>query len=67
MRALFGGGFDYARGGLALMGLGMGFHLFAGTLNQAALARGRGRGVGGGADRTRNHGTDASAPVRTAG
>jgi O-antigen/teichoic acid export membrane protein len=41
MRALFGGGFDYARGGLALMGLGMGFHLFAGTLNQAALARGR--------------------------
>ncbi len=31
----------YARGGLALMGVGMGFHLIAGTLNQAALARGR--------------------------
>jgi O-antigen/teichoic acid export membrane protein len=28
-----------ARGGLALVGLGMGFHLMAGTLNQAALAR----------------------------
>jgi O-antigen/teichoic acid export membrane protein len=28
-----------ARGGLALVGLGMGFHLVAGTLNQAALAR----------------------------
>ncbi len=39
MTALFGGGFAYARIGLALMGLGMGMHLFAGTLNQAALAR----------------------------
>ena len=28
-----------ARGGLALVGLGMGCHLVAGTLNQAALAR----------------------------
>lgn len=34
-------GFDYERGGLALVGLGMGFHLIAGTLNQAALARRR--------------------------
>lgn len=34
-------GFDYARGGLALVGLGMGLHLIAGTLNQAALARRR--------------------------
>lgn len=41
MRTVFGGGFAYSRGGLALMGLGMGFHLFAGTLNQAALARDR--------------------------
>jgi O-antigen/teichoic acid export membrane protein len=41
MNGLFGGSFDYARGGLALMGLGMGFHLLAGTLNQAALARDR--------------------------
>lgn len=40
MSAVFGGGFEYARGGLVLMGLGMGLHLFAGTLNQAALARG---------------------------
>ncbi len=34
-------GFHYARAGLALVGLGMGFHLISGTLNQAALARGR--------------------------
>ena len=34
-------GFTYQRGGLALVALGMGFHLVAGTLNQAALARGR--------------------------
>jgi O-antigen/teichoic acid export membrane protein len=42
MGLLFGGDFDYARGGLVLVGLGMGFHLTAGTLNQAALARRRG-------------------------
>jgi O-antigen/teichoic acid export membrane protein len=42
MGVLFGGDFDYARGGLMLVGLGMGFHLTAGTLNQAALARRRG-------------------------
>jgi O-antigen/teichoic acid export membrane protein len=42
MGLLFGGDFDYARGGLVLVGLGMGFHLAAGTLNQAALARRRG-------------------------
>ena len=41
MDALFGGSYDYARGGLALMGVGMGFHLLAGTFNQAALARDR--------------------------
>jgi O-antigen/teichoic acid export membrane protein len=41
MGVLFGGDFDYARGGLVLVGLGMGFHLMAGTLNQAALARDR--------------------------
>jgi O-antigen/teichoic acid export membrane protein len=34
-------GFPYGRFGLAVMGLGMGLHLVAGTLNQAALARGR--------------------------
>jgi O-antigen/teichoic acid export membrane protein len=34
-------GFHYERLGLAAVGLGMGFHLIAGTLNQAALARGR--------------------------
>jgi O-antigen/teichoic acid export membrane protein len=34
-------GFSYGRVGLAVVGLGMGFHLIAGTLNQAALARGR--------------------------
>ena len=42
MGVLFGGDFDYSRGGLMLVGLGMGFHLTAGTLNQAALARRRG-------------------------
>jgi O-antigen/teichoic acid export membrane protein len=41
MGLLFGGDFDYARGGLVLVGIGMGFHLTAGTLNQAALARDR--------------------------
>jgi O-antigen/teichoic acid export membrane protein len=34
-------GFAYDRGGLALVAVGMGFHLIAGTLNQAALARRR--------------------------
>jgi O-antigen/teichoic acid export membrane protein len=34
-------GFTYERWGLALMAIGMGFHLIAGTLNQAALARRR--------------------------
>jgi O-antigen/teichoic acid export membrane protein len=43
MDLLFGGDFEYARGGLALVALGMGCHLAAGTLNQAALARGRQR------------------------
>jgi O-antigen/teichoic acid export membrane protein len=33
--------FHYERGGLALVAIGMGFHLIAGTLNQAALARNR--------------------------
>jgi O-antigen/teichoic acid export membrane protein len=41
MDVLFGGDFEYHRGGLVLVGVGMGFHLTAGTLNQAALARGR--------------------------
>jgi O-antigen/teichoic acid export membrane protein len=40
MTALLGNkGFHYGRVGLALVGLGMGLHLVAGTLNQAALAR----------------------------
>ena len=34
-------GFHYGRVGLAVVGLGMGLHLIAGTFNQAALARGR--------------------------
>jgi O-antigen/teichoic acid export membrane protein len=41
MGVLFGGNFDYGRFGLVLVGIGMGFHLTSGTLNQAALARGR--------------------------
>ena len=42
MTALLGDkGFHYDRFGLAIVGLGMGLHLAAGTFNQAALARGR--------------------------
>jgi O-antigen/teichoic acid export membrane protein len=44
MKALLGNkGYPYGRIGLAIVGLGMGFHLISGTLNQAALARGRAR------------------------
>jgi O-antigen/teichoic acid export membrane protein len=39
MDLLFEDDYTYARGGLALIALGMGAHLVAGTLNQAALAR----------------------------
>jgi O-antigen/teichoic acid export membrane protein len=41
MGILFGGNYHYGRWGLVLVGIGMGLHLTAGTLNQAALARGR--------------------------
>jgi O-antigen/teichoic acid export membrane protein len=44
MTALLGDkGFHYGRFGLAVVAVGMGLHLAAGTLNQAALARGRAR------------------------
>ncbi len=43
--ALFDIDRDIPRAGLALVGLGMGFHLVAGTLNQAALARGHALGA----------------------
>jgi O-antigen/teichoic acid export membrane protein len=39
MDLLFDDAATYGRWGLALVALGMGFHLMAGTLNQAALAR----------------------------
>ncbi len=39
MDVMFGSDFEYDRLGLALVAVGMGFHLIAGTLNQAALAR----------------------------
>jgi O-antigen/teichoic acid export membrane protein len=41
MDLLFGGEFDYERGGLVLVSLGMGTYLAAATLNQALLAHGR--------------------------
>jgi O-antigen/teichoic acid export membrane protein len=41
MDLLFDDANEYGRWGLALVALGMGFHLTAGTLNQAALARDR--------------------------
>jgi O-antigen/teichoic acid export membrane protein len=40
MDLLFGGGFDYERGGLLLVAVGMGLYLSAATLNQALLAHG---------------------------
>jgi O-antigen/teichoic acid export membrane protein len=41
MDLLFGGNFDYGRGGLVLVALGMGLYLSAATLNQALLAQAR--------------------------
>jgi O-antigen/teichoic acid export membrane protein len=41
MDLLFGGDFDYERGGLVLVSIGVGLYLAAATLNQALLARGR--------------------------
>jgi hypothetical protein len=41
MSHLFGQHYNYGRFGLAAVGIGMGFHLIAGTFNQAALARGQ--------------------------
>ena len=43
MDLVFGGDFDYDRGGLVLISVGMGLYLSAATLNQALLARGRAR------------------------
>jgi O-antigen/teichoic acid export membrane protein len=43
----FGQVFTYNRFGLALIGVGMGLHLSAGALNQAALARDRARAAAG--------------------
>ena len=41
MDLLFGGDFDYERGGLVLVAAGMGLYLCAATLNQALLAHAR--------------------------
>ena len=43
MSHLFGQNFHYNRFGLAVIAMGMGFHLAAGALNQAALARDQAR------------------------
>jgi O-antigen/teichoic acid export membrane protein len=43
MDLVFGKGYSYDRFGLAVIALGMGLHLTAGTFNQAALARGQAR------------------------
>lgn len=45
MDVVFGDIHDYGRFGLALLALGMGLHLVAGTLNQAALAAGAAAGA----------------------
>jgi len=47
MDIVFGSDASYGRVGLAVIALGMGFHLCAGTLNQAALARGHDRAAAG--------------------
>jgi O-antigen/teichoic acid export membrane protein len=47
MDIVFGSDASYGRVGLAVIAVGMGFHLCAGTLNQAALARGRDRAAAG--------------------
>jgi O-antigen/teichoic acid export membrane protein len=47
MDVVFGGDFNYDRGGLVLISLGMGLYLSAATLNQALLARGRARQAAG--------------------
>jgi O-antigen/teichoic acid export membrane protein len=43
MELAFGGQVHYARGGLVMIAVGMGFYLSAATLNQAALAHARAR------------------------
>ena len=43
MKLVFSDKVGYGRTGLAVVAIGMGFHLAAGTLNQAALARGHAR------------------------
>jgi len=43
MGVVFGGNFDYGRGGLVLVSIGMGLYLSAATLNQALLAHGHAR------------------------
>ena len=45
MDLVFSDKYTYGRLGLAVIAIGMGFHLCAGTLNQAALARGHARGA----------------------
>ncbi len=45
MDLVFGAGGHYGRLGLAVIAVGMGLHLCAGTLNQAALARGHAHGA----------------------
>ena len=43
MDLVFGGDFEYERGGLVLVSLAMGLYLSAATINQALLAQGRAR------------------------
>jgi O-antigen/teichoic acid export membrane protein len=43
MGVVFGGDFDYDRGGLVLVAVAMGLYLSAATVNQALLAQGRAR------------------------
>jgi len=47
MGVVFGGDFDYDRGGLVLVSLAMGLYLSAATINQALLAQSRARQAAG--------------------
>ena len=64
MEIVFGDDTTYGRVGLAVVAVGMGFHLAAGTLNQAALARGRAnRPAAAGSSARRSSSPGCASPV----
>ena len=65
MDLVFGGDFDYERGGLVLVSIGMGLYLAAATLNQALLAHARAPAGGAGLARVRGRVRAVPAARRT--